>query len=267
VISGLAALVGGLCCLTPIVLVLVGLASVAGAADLGNVLYGNYRWVFRILALALVVASLIVYFRRRGICTLDQARRERNRILNTALVVLVASVGAYIFWTYVALHYWGIAAGLPWAQYDESWAIPTAAVCLSVAVILYRVLFRRNQGGHESKGSTQGVLAGVSFLALVVAAVVLLPLRGARRGPNDSSEPWTKAQIEQPADLARELADSKNANRPIVVCVGFATFYEGAHIPGAVFHGAANSAQGLDDLKKWAQDISRSKTVVVYCGC
>ncbi len=143
VISGLAALIGGLCCLTPIVLVLLGLASVAAAADLGNVLYGDYRWAFRIVALAFVGAALVVYFLRRGICTLDQARRERNQILNTLLVVLVAFVGAYIFWTYVALHYWGIAAGLPWAQYDESWALLVAAAVLMAAVVLCHVLLRR----------------------------------------------------------------------------------------------------------------------------
>ncbi len=155
-ISGLAALIGGLCCLTPIVLVLLGLASVAAAADLGNILYGNYRWAFRIVALAFVGAALVVYFRRRGICTLDQARRERNQIPNTLLVVLVVFVGAYIFWTYVALHYWGIAAGLPWAQYDESWALPVAAAVLMAAVVLYHVLLRRPRKRTSSLDAGRG---------------------------------------------------------------------------------------------------------------
>jgi hypothetical protein len=47
----------------------------------------------------------------------------------------------YIFWTYLAVHYWGIAVGLPWAQYDESWALPASAVVLLAAVILYFLLF------------------------------------------------------------------------------------------------------------------------------
>lgn len=54
VLSGLAALVGGLCCLTPVVLVLLGLASISAAASLGNVLYGDYHWEFRLVALALL---------------------------------------------------------------------------------------------------------------------------------------------------------------------------------------------------------------------
>ena len=143
VISVLAGVIGGLCCVTPIVLVLLGLASISVAADLGNVLYGEYRWLFRGAALAFLSGALIVYFRRRGICTLDQARRVRNRIINTVLVVVIAAVGIYVFWTYIAVHYWGIAVGLPWAQYDESWALPTSATALALALTLYLVLFRR----------------------------------------------------------------------------------------------------------------------------
>ena len=150
-LSGLAALIGGLCCMTPVVLVLLGLASLSVAADLGNVLYGEYRWAFRLAALVFLALTLWVYFRKRGICTLDQARRERNRIINTSLVVLVAAIGMYIFWTYLAVHYWGIAVGLPWAQYDESWALPASVVVLAVAVILYLVLFRRTRPRAEKQ--------------------------------------------------------------------------------------------------------------------
>ena len=93
VLSALAALVGGLCCLTPVVLVLLGLASISAAASLGNVLYGDYHWEFRLVALAFLALALVIYFRRKGICTLDQARRERNRIINTSLLVLIFAVG------------------------------------------------------------------------------------------------------------------------------------------------------------------------------
>ena len=150
-ISGLAAVIAGLCCLSPVVLVLLGLASLSVAADLGNVLYGEYRCVFRIAALAFLALTLWIYFRKQGICTLDQARRQRNRIVNTSLVVLVSATGMYILWTYVAVHYWGIAVGLPWAQYDESWALPAAAGVLAAAVVLYFVLFRASRKTHAQK--------------------------------------------------------------------------------------------------------------------
>ncbi len=143
IISALAGLIGGLCCVTPVVLVMLGLASITVAADLGNMLYGDYRWAFRSVALAFLAAALWFYFRRRGICTLDQARRERNRIINTSLVVLIFAVGIYILWTYLAVHYWGIAVGLPWAQYDESWALPASALVLAAAFLFYWFAFRR----------------------------------------------------------------------------------------------------------------------------
>src|SRR2546428_13480421 len=74
-ISGLAALGGGLCCLTPIILVRVGLASLSVAADLGNVLYGNYKWIFGMASLSFLSLALWFSFRRKRIRTLDQARR------------------------------------------------------------------------------------------------------------------------------------------------------------------------------------------------
>jgi hypothetical protein len=82
-----------------------------------------------------------------------------------------------------------------------------------------------------------------------------------------SSEPWTPGQVVAPAAFAKELADSPASRRPAVVCVGFRTLYEGAHIPGASFHGPAWNAEGLADLKKWAEPLPRSSNIVVYCGC
>ncbi len=155
IISALAGLIGGLCCLTPIVLVLLGLASISAAAGLGNVLYGDYKWLFRAAALGFLALSLWAYFRRKGICTLDQARRQRNRIINTSLLVLITAAGIYIFWTYIAVHYWGIAVGLPWAQYDESWAVPASAAVLGAALVLYLVLSRWSR--KVEKQGTGGV--------------------------------------------------------------------------------------------------------------
>jgi len=155
VLSALAALVGGLCCLTPVVLVLLGLASISAAASLGNVLYGDYHWEFRLVALAFLALALVIYFRRQGICTLDQARRERNRIINTSLLVLIFAAGMYIFWTYIAVHWFGVWAGLPWRQYDESWAVPASAAVLAAAVILYVILFRHSRKAREAREASR----------------------------------------------------------------------------------------------------------------
>lgn len=81
-----------------------------------------------------------------------------------------------------------------------------------------------------------------------------------------SPDPWTPAQTIEPAALVKEL-NGDNGRRFIVVCVGFHTLYEGAHISGASFRGPASTPQGLADLRKWAQRLPRSTRIVLYCGC
>jgi hypothetical protein len=150
VISLLTGVIGGLCCVTPVVLVLLGLATVTVAADIGNVLYGQWRWAFRLGALAFLVLALVIYFRKKGICSLDQAKRQRNRILNVSLLVLTIATTVYLLWTYVIIHYWGIAAGLPWAQYDESWAVPVAGAVFAVGGIVWWLFVRRHRARQQS---------------------------------------------------------------------------------------------------------------------
>ncbi|MEZ5351085.1 MAG: hypothetical protein R2762_00480 [Bryobacteraceae bacterium] len=151
-LSSLSGLLGGLCCLTPIVMVLLGLSSIAAANSLGNWLYGDYKWHFRVAALVFLILAAVVYFRGQGICTLDQAKRQRNRILNTALLALSGALTVYVFWTYVVLHYLGIVVGLPWAQWDESWAIPTSAALAAVTAIIWWL--RRGRPAPEPEASS-----------------------------------------------------------------------------------------------------------------
>lgn len=144
-VSSIVGLAGGLCCVTPVVAVMIGLASVSTAAAFGNILYGDYRWAFRLFGVAVLAAALVRYFRKQGVCTLDQVKRRRNWVINVTLLALAGSATVYVFWTYVVVHYWGIAAGLPWAQYDESWAIPVAAVLCLTTVTLFLLLRRKGQ--------------------------------------------------------------------------------------------------------------------------
>jgi thiosulfate/3-mercaptopyruvate sulfurtransferase len=109
------------------------------------------------------------------------------------------------------------------------------------------------------------------FISAMCAAftfeMAALSARAAQDAQGGSSEPWTGAQLVQPAEFAQELAATKNNAPPTVVYVGFRTLFEGGHIPGATFHGTASAAQGLADLKKWAASLPRATNLVIYCGC
>lgn len=107
-IAGLPVLFASMCCLSPVILVLFGLSSVTFAASLADTFYGDYKWAFRAFGLLLLVGSIVLYFRRQGVCTLDQVKRERNRIINVILVTVVASVLGYLFFLYVVVEYIGI---------------------------------------------------------------------------------------------------------------------------------------------------------------
>ena len=73
------------------------------------------RWLLYLVALALAGAGLTMHFRRDGICTLDDAKRERRRIVNTSLAVITAVIVLYLVWDYIILQLIGIAVGLPWS--------------------------------------------------------------------------------------------------------------------------------------------------------
>jgi rhodanese-related sulfurtransferase len=109
-------------------------------------------------------------------------------------------------------------------------------------------------------------MLGVFFLALLVSHSRGIHV-AAMPGAVDSGDPWSGSQTVEPAALAKELSATNRSARPAVVCVGFRPLYQGAHISGAFFHGAASTEQGIAELKSWAQTIPKSSNVVLYCGC
>ncbi len=112
-LTGLPILIASLCCLSPLILVLLGVASISFASSLADTLYGEYKWLFRGVGLVTLSLSLYFYFTRtRGICTLDEARRRRNEILNYLALAVLCSVIGYLFFLYVVVHYLGVWYGL-----------------------------------------------------------------------------------------------------------------------------------------------------------
>jgi hypothetical protein len=111
-VTGLPVVFASLCCLTPVILVLLGLSGVAFASSLADNLYGNYKWVFRGIGLLLLALSLVIYFRTKGICTLDQVKRQRRKIINITLLALMIFVLGYIFFLYVVVEIIGKLLGI-----------------------------------------------------------------------------------------------------------------------------------------------------------
>ena len=102
-LTGLPIFIASLCCLTPIILVLFGLSTLTFAISLSNILDGQYRWVFILAGLLLLTASLVSYFRKRGICTIDQVKKQRNEIMNKVLLVLIVAIIGYVLFLIIFL--------------------------------------------------------------------------------------------------------------------------------------------------------------------
>ena len=119
VVAG-SSIIASMCCIPSIVLVMFGLATVSTGAAISDTLYwgeDGYSWfrpLMLILALIAAIVGLIFYFRNQGICTLDQARRERRKIINTSILVIIISYLSYLLLNYVILTEIGILLGLPW---------------------------------------------------------------------------------------------------------------------------------------------------------
>lgn len=106
-----------LCCLSLLILVMFGLATASFAGSLADTLYGDYKWVFRLVGLIFLIISLILYFRRqKGICTINEAKKRRQEIINTVILTLLVGIIGYIFFLYVVVHYAGVLLNI-WADY------------------------------------------------------------------------------------------------------------------------------------------------------
>jgi hypothetical protein len=115
-----SSIIASMCCLPSVVLVMFGIASVSAGAALSNTLYwgeNGYSW-YRPLILAIaainVCVGLVFYFRSKGVCTIDQAKRERRKIINTSILIIIISYLSYLLLNYVILTEIGILFGLPW---------------------------------------------------------------------------------------------------------------------------------------------------------
>ena len=77
----------------------------------------GYEW-FRPTMLAIasisVIVGLVIYFRTRGICTFDDVKLQRRKVINTSLLIIIIAYLSYVLFNYVILTEVGILLGLEW---------------------------------------------------------------------------------------------------------------------------------------------------------
>lgn len=110
------------------------------------------------------------------------------------------------------------------------------------------------------------MVGGIGILLVGTTVLVLAGSRSDQQEPKAPAHTWTQADLVQPTDLIKQL-DGPSESKPTVVCVGFPFLYRTGHVPKAVLHGPARTAEGLHDLRAWAKDLPRTTEIVLYCGC
>ena len=115
-VIGLSAVTASLCCLPSIIWVLFGGSSAIVAANtLSETLYYSpFRYFLYSISFIMLLSGLILFFRKQGICTLDEAKKNQQRIINTSLAAFTITILSYLVWNFVILEILGIALGLPW---------------------------------------------------------------------------------------------------------------------------------------------------------
>ena len=102
VVAGFLAL---LCCVSPVVLVLLGLSSVSAAIALGYNLYNNYKFYFLGLSFVFLMSALYIHLRKEKVCNLQGIRRHKNMIIVAVFVTILIYIFLFYFTTWLAYLY------------------------------------------------------------------------------------------------------------------------------------------------------------------
>ncbi len=92
-----------LCCLSPVILFLLGLSTATEAIALGDRLYYGYAWYFRAAGLGFATVATVLYLRRRRSCSVAGARRHWRSLLGIALATVVTYGALYAATGYLAV--------------------------------------------------------------------------------------------------------------------------------------------------------------------
>jgi hypothetical protein len=84
-------LLGSLCCVGPLVLVLIGLSGVSGAMALSGTWTQQYRWTL-FIPLAVLFLSGSIYFhirKKAGVCNLKTIRHYKTFVITTIIFSMI----------------------------------------------------------------------------------------------------------------------------------------------------------------------------------
>jgi hypothetical protein len=90
-----------LCCISPVVLVLLGLSSVTAAIALGNNLFYNYKVYFITASVLFMILAIFFLLKKKNQCSLSGVRKNLNKILLTFILAVIVYILWYLFTTWL----------------------------------------------------------------------------------------------------------------------------------------------------------------------
>ena len=100
----LAGVTAIMCCVSPVLLVLLGVLTAVEAISLGETLYYEYGWYFRGAGLLVAALAVLIYLRRRNSCSVGGARRHWIALATLPVTAVITYVA--LFWLTKYLGIW-----------------------------------------------------------------------------------------------------------------------------------------------------------------
>jgi hypothetical protein len=111
-----------------------------------------------------------------------------------------------------------------------------------------------------------GSLLTIGIKTRLVFAASAVPIPGASQGKPTAPSPIPAADLINTQDLVKILQSPKG-ERPPLIYVGFRFPYTQAHLPGSEYYGPTANEAVVNQLRKRVEGLTRSRFIVIYCGC
>ncbi len=82
--GGIGAFIASLCCLGPVIIVLLGLGSISTALTIGT-----YSWLFTSLAIIFFVLAITLYLKKKKCCNVNGMQRHWKIIIGGFIILVI----------------------------------------------------------------------------------------------------------------------------------------------------------------------------------